>query len=491
MNVIGLDNWNKANFFEISEADSTMKVENENQPSFQKNKTHDLTFILPNHCIESDEASLLQQQSPSINSKSPSVKSQNRSSSSKCSPTNQNSHCRIYAHKEKIAEKSDYFRLLLTNGMKESSQQEISIPNIPAPIFYEILLFLYTSELPINLENFVNIFLYCDQFLLEDGKELCRKFIKRLDMGSLYKILFDDECNISTELTNLYLDQMICNGEYFLELERVGKLNLEMLVKILISSDIRMKEIQIFKSCLEWIKVNLKDVDVKQDEKVLCEIFQHIRFPLMDYEEISTIVEPSFVVPSHLLLEAYRHLSKPKYLPLKESDFKNNLRLNPRKKHDFVAVPGCDVFQIQCNDHKKCHSVSWPIENFSVIKSQKHISSTFEMFGLTWRMWAYPAGEAKHADSFSVYLEAVRVKEKESYDFLRNTTFFFALVNQKNKTLSRHYPSSPNVLFNYEKSVWGNGLIELKTLYDTTLGYLDNDCVIVQLHILECIALEG
>jgi len=429
------------------------------QPSFERNGTHDLSFLLPttdqlevSYCPSSDdEVSELKN--------------------------------RIYAHKSKVSAKSDYFRLLLTNGMKESSQQEIIIPNVSVDIFFEILIFLYTSELSVNQYNLNQIFLVCDQFLLEDGKQVCRDFIKQIEPEVLEMLLLEDD-NLSTELTELYVEYAIEHANYFLSFERVSKLSKDILIRVLNNSDITIKEIEIFKSVLEWIKVNQQ----QESKSVVSELFHLIRFPLMDYQDMIDVVEPCPLVPVSLIIEAYRHLSKPKMLPLSEKDLQNQ-RLNPRKK--ISLSPGVDVFSLKCSEHKNCQSVSWPINNFSAIQGQKHVSNTFEMCGLTWKMWAYPAGEAKHIDSFSVYLEAVRVKERESYDFLRNTTFFFGLVNQKNKLLCRQYPSSPNVLFNNEKSVWGNGLVELKYLYDKSLGYLDNDCVTVQLHILECIALDG
>ncbi|KAM9977555.1 hypothetical protein ACTFIR_011422 [Dictyostelium discoideum] len=480
-----LDGFNQYKFVDESEY--------EDQPSFQKNLSHDLTFLLPT----------LDQLQDGADSSGQHV---------------DQSHLRgrIYAHKEKVALKSEYFSLLLTNGMKESKQQEISIPNISVDIFFEILMFLYTSELSVNQENLTSMFLVCDQFLLEDGKQICRDFIKTLDNLILERFLLEDN-GLCSELTDLYIEQVCSNSSFFLNIERVSKLGKDVLIKVLNRDDIPMKEIDIFRSTIEWVSCNtvlLSSLSSsssstssssttttnnsnsilieQQDKNLVSKVFHLIRFPSIDYEDMVSVVEPySHLIPSNLLLESYRFLSKPKLIPMNENDLLNP-RLTPRKKpNQTTLVPGCDVISFQCPDHKKCYSVSWPIHNFSAIKSQKHVSNCFEMYGLTWKMWAYPAGEAKHSDSFSVYLEAVRVKEKESYEFLRNTTFFFGLVNQKNKTLCRHFPSSPNVLFNYEKSVWGNGLIELKLLYDKSLGYMDNDCVTIQLHILECIALDG
>ncbi|EGG13886.1 BTB/POZ domain-containing protein [Cavenderia fasciculata] len=465
------------------------------QPSFKKNRTHDLTFLLPINnnkqpTSSSTESPLSATTNFIVDGASINIVGNLHDSDSR-EDDNDEEYQKIYAHKSIVSLKSEFFRLLLTNGMKESSQQEIIIPNVPVHIFFDILQFLYTSNLVIHDDSLNRIFEVCDQFLLQDGKEKCKEYIKQLDSQVLESFLFDENYfTLCGELNNLYFDQTISNSSYFLQLNRVARLPKELLLKILSSEDVLMQEVDIFKAVVEWIKINIDDAH-KKDQSLLNEMFGLVRFPLMEYEELITIVEPFNLVPQHLLLEAYRHLSKPKMFPLEECQV-SNTRLVSRKKLDPPASPGTDVHSFICADHSKaCSSVTWTISNFSSIKTQKHVSNIFEMRGLKWRMWAYPAGEAKHSDSFSVYLEAVRVKEKESYDFLRNTTFFFALVNQKNKTNSKQYPSSPNVLFNYEKSVWGNGLIELKNLYDSSSGFLDNDTVCVQLHILECIALEG
>ncbi|GAM22301.1 hypothetical protein SAMD00019534_054760, partial [Acytostelium subglobosum LB1] len=457
---------NSSSYGTETKSDQDENEQQQLEPSFEKNDTHDITFLLPIQDIidssgDADDAASSQQ-----------------------------SFDKIYAHRHIVQTHSEYFRILLTNGMRESTQQEITIPNIPTDVFYNILQFLYTSKLDINEDNINNIYLVCDQLLLDDGKQLCRSHVQSMDNAILEKLLYGTDI-ICTELNNLFIDQAVANATYFLQEERVAKLTRDMLLGILQKEDMPMKEVEIFKSTATWIKADIGYPPPTDDDGVssLAELFNYIRFPTMEWEELSTVVEPTKLVPTNLLVEAYRHLSKPKNCPLAVCDA-NNLRLMQRKKIDPPMVPGVEVYRIPCTDHANCASVSWTISNFSLIKTQKHISNTFEIMGLRWRMWSYPAGEAKHSDSFSVYLEAIRVKERESFDFLRNTTFFFSLVNHKDMTLTKEYPSSPNVLFNYDKSVWGNGLIELKQLYDPALGFIDNDTVTIQLHILECLALE-
>jgi len=300
----------------------------------------------------------------------------------------------------------------------------------------------------------------------------------------LAKLLFENS-TLCSELYQIYLHQVVSNGAYFLQSPFVQQLPADTLIDILHSNNLPLEEIVVFRGVVHWLNANSSATCKSQQELIV----GLVRYPLMEYDQLRYEVEPSGWVTPALFLEAYRQLARPKMAPLDEGEF-GNPRFQERCKPD-VKNPGTEIFSFACNDHPNCSAVAWPINNFSAIKSQKHVCNPFELFGLRWRLWAYPAGEAKHSDSFSVYLEAVRVKEKESYDFLRNTTFFFSLINQRNKDGSRHYPSSTNVLFNYEKCVWGNGLIELRHLYDQSQGFLDNDKVLIHLHLLDCIALDG
>jgi len=386
----------------------------------------------------------------------------------------------VYAHRSVVAGRSEYFRVLLTNGMKETHQQRINIPNIAPNLFRDVLEFIYTGSLSLNNANVSATFEACDLFLLEEGKLLCKQFIEsKMSNEALADLLLEKD-TLCSELTRIYYHQAARNASFFLKPPFIYQLPKDVLSSLLQCDNIPMRELQIFKGVAAWAS--------KHGGKVT-DVLSLIRYSQMEYDDLRHYVEGTGIVPQEYLLEAYRHLARPKLAPLEGIDLEN-IRLRPRVKAEAL-VPGSEIVSLGCLDHKNCKAVSWNITNFSAIKSQKHLSNMFEINGLRWRLWAYPAGEAKHADSFSVYLEAIRVKERESYDFVRNTTFFFALINQKNKHLSRFYPSSPNVLFNYEKSVWGNGLVELKLLYDGSLGYVVNDTVSIHLHLLECIALEG
>jgi len=337
--------------------------------------------------------------------------------------------------------------------------------------------------LNVNSENIVELYEAFDRFLIEDGKGVCEKYIRdELPNENLGKIL--EEPFLCSDLFRACCNQAARNAKYFLKSPHLLGLRKDTLTSLLANDYVALPEIAVFQAVLDWSKEHAGAGDEISD------LLKLVRFPIMDYHDLRHHVETSGVVPVDFLLTAYRHLARPKGLPLNEQE-KNNPLFSPRRCIEDPPSPCLDVYTFKCPDHgDTCCAVAWDITNFSHIKLQKLVSNPFEIRGRKWRLWAYIAGEAKHADSFSIYLEALR-SEKESHDFHRNTTFFFSLLNKVDSQLTRHFPSSQHIIFNFEKSVWGNGLIELKKLHDLSLGYITQDTVSVQLHLLDCLALDG
>lgn len=57
---------------------------------------------------------------------------------------------KIPAHKLILATKSPYFRALLYGEMREASQEEVTLPNIPLTPFKRVLEYAYTGKLEIE-----------------------------------------------------------------------------------------------------------------------------------------------------------------------------------------------------------------------------------------------------------------------------------------------------------------------------------------------------
>jgi hypothetical protein len=74
-----------------------------------------------------------------------------------------------------------------------------------------------------------------------------------------------------------------------------------------------LEEIDLFHAVKRWAEFNKKfndgekpEIIAKELREMLKNIIIHIRFPLMTSEQISSLVEPTNIVPQELLFEAYK-----------------------------------------------------------------------------------------------------------------------------------------------------------------------------------------
>jgi BTB/POZ domain len=102
----------------------------------------------------------------------------------------------VYAHRAILAIRSEYFRVLLCGGMRESRMLEdddeslggtsdkskiIALPDVSHSVFLKVLEFLYTDSLShdTSLEVCIHLLIASEQFLLDRLKAICEDLIRR------------------------------------------------------------------------------------------------------------------------------------------------------------------------------------------------------------------------------------------------------------------------------------------------------------------------
>merc|ERR1712142_319101 len=74
-------------------------------------------------------------------------------------------------HKAILASSSSYFDSLFSNGWKESEENEIHLKQVSSKTFGVALEFYYTGTSKFDYDNFVNLLLFANEYLLNDLQE--------------------------------------------------------------------------------------------------------------------------------------------------------------------------------------------------------------------------------------------------------------------------------------------------------------------------------
>merc|ERR1711937_220267 len=131
--------------------------------------------------------------------------------------------------------------------MKESSENEIAIPNIDPPVFLSILEFLYTGQLELRVDTVFQIYKSADQYLLDDVKSACRTFIhSSLNLEHALTLLENARSCKFMEIYQVCLSFVAAHASALLKSDEFLQLTEETIMDLLDRHDIDMKEIDVF-----------------------------------------------------------------------------------------------------------------------------------------------------------------------------------------------------------------------------------------------------
>lgn len=116
-----------------------------------------------------------------------------------------------YAHKAILAIRSEYFRVMLCGGMRETSKashQTIELPNVSYAVFAKVLEFLYTDTVrDVSLDTGIQLLIASEQFMLDRLKALCEDFIRRdINVDTVIGILVASHRHSASGLKDIALE---------------------------------------------------------------------------------------------------------------------------------------------------------------------------------------------------------------------------------------------------------------------------------------------
>ena len=226
---------------------------------------------------------------------------------------------RVTAHRAVVAAASPVLHAMLYGSMKESIDKEIVLPSVDTDTLECSLSFIYTGKLEVNSDNCYKILEAANYFNIDMLESRCVDFIVTLLSSenccsiacfaaekSIDSLL--EKCNRYMKNSFFHISKIVCTPEF-------KHLPLQSIIEICNSSDIYIKEIDLFLAIKEWVSnQSLLPKDAKE------KIFKLIRYPLISSTDLIEKVGPTELVDPSIFKVAlqYRLSSRKRFKGLQD-----------------------------------------------------------------------------------------------------------------------------------------------------------------------------
>jgi len=196
----------------------------------------------------------------------------------------------VGAHRLIVAAGSPVFRAMLYGNMRESSQKEIELPTTDTATLNKLLTFLYTGKVNVNSKCIIQILDAAHYLNIASLEEILVEFVKNsLDvMNVFFFVNIATHKTFSNQLLEHCLEFMYDRADEVVLNENFKKLSNEVILLLCKSSDLNIKELDLFLAIVEWYKHQYQ-----VSETVVRSIFQEIRYPLIPKSDLVQRVRPT------------------------------------------------------------------------------------------------------------------------------------------------------------------------------------------------------
>ena len=258
----------------------------------------------------------------------------------------------VSAHRVIVAAGSPVFHAMLYGNMKESSQKEIELPNVDSSTLQRLFHYIYTGRVRANLKDSLEFVRAARYF--------------NIDIGDFWLVqqamILPNYYEIVTYALHWQLDELFkkCVEYMEMDIEPIIKssvfhsLPLPAIFPLLNSSDLDVRELDLFMVLVEWYKQH-KDTISDDDVKSL---FQQIRYPLIQKNDLIGKVHPTSMADPDLYKAALEYHETDKfdgpedqlklrqfYFPFKAFEYKEDLRLEHTIKGTTISNNSTSVYE--------------------------------------------------------------------------------------------------------------------------------------------------
>jgi len=210
----------------------------------------------------------------------------------------------VSAHRVIVAAGSPVFHAMLYGNMKESSEKEINLPTIDTKTFSNLLKFIYTGMVKVESGYFENLLDAAQFFNVASLEAKVAEYItSSLDVKSFFPIVAI-ACNKKfDQLLEQCMQFMYTNASVITEDPRFNTLSHEVIFEFCKSSELSIKEIDLFLAVNQWYQSNKAELP----EAIVESIFQQIRYPLISKADLYDKVRPTKMADSSLYIAALEY----------------------------------------------------------------------------------------------------------------------------------------------------------------------------------------
>ena len=209
----------------------------------------------------------------------------------------------VSAHRVIVAAGSPVFHAMLYGNMQESSQKEIELPNIDSGMLKGLLDFLYAGRVQADsLTKCLLLLQVADYFDIDSMKTICIHLVEK-------ELCFDNYCEVATFAVQHGLETLLVACLHFMEpcAEFIVSLGiyadlgfnsepLPLIVAFLKSSNLEVREVDLFLAAVEWCKRQKQKPTINETES----IFKNIRYPLISKTDLLERVKTTNMANNNL-----------------------------------------------------------------------------------------------------------------------------------------------------------------------------------------------
>ncbi|XP_035686415.1 kelch-like protein 9 [Branchiostoma floridae] len=234
-------------------------------------------------------------------------------------------------HRAVLASGSDYFKVMFTCGMKESSQDVVDLNGISATGLRPLLDYIYTSSITLTSDNAeavlhtahqlqIDVMDFCSQFLCEEVDE--ENCFDMLALAEMYN------------LPNLLMAAGKAILEHKVDTEEFLCIDKPTLCKFLTHQELDLEEVEIAEAVIRWRR------NMSLGSTSTADLFKHVRFPLIEEKELYGKVFATHFIRSNPVLEervqeAIKYQENPFLQPAMQSE-----HTVPRRSVETVLAIG-------------------------------------------------------------------------------------------------------------------------------------------------------